>query len=179
MNTNRTKDVVLAALLTALSLLIAMSPVKLPVPPPFSLTPGSHVPTMIALFINPFVTVLTVIGSCIGFIISTGNPVVVLRAASHIFFALLGMYMIQKKSVNIFVVIIVTSVVHAGAEALIVYSLTPLLLPNNTAVLSGLTWFAFIGTLVHHYLDSLITAPILYALQKAKMVHTNIKWKSL
>lgn len=175
---NKTRDVVLASLLTALSILITFS-FKLPVPPPFSLTPGSHVPTMIALFINPFVTVLTVIGSCIGFIISTGNPVVVLRAASHIFFAMLGMYMIKKKDVNIFVVIIVTSIVHAGGEALIVYFLTPLLLPDNKTALTTLTWFAFIGTLVHHYLDSLITAPILYALQKAKMVHKNIKWKSL
>lgn len=174
----KTKDTVLAALLTALSVLITFS-FKLPVPPPFSLTPGSHVPTMIAMFINPFVTVLTVIGSCIGFVISTGNPIVVLRAASHIVFAMLGMYMIQKKNTNIFVVIVVTSLIHAGLEALIVYFLTPVILPDADTALAVATWFAFIGTLVHHYLDSAITAPILYALQKAKMVHTDLKWKAL
>lgn len=175
---NKTRNIVLASLLTALSVLITFS-FKLPVPQPFSLTPGSHVPTMIALFINPFVTVLTVVGSCFGFLISTGNPVVILRAASHIFFALLGMYMIKEKHMNIFIVIIVTSIIHAGGEALVTYFLTPILLPDNKTALTTLTWFAFIGTLVHHYLDSLITAPVLYALQKAKMIHTDIQWKAM
>lgn len=177
---NKTRNIVLAALLTALSVAITMSPLKMVIGP-FSLTPGSHVPTMIAMFINPFVAVLTVIGSTLGFLFFgvPGNFVVALRAASHIIFAMLGIHMLQKRKSNIFAVIVITSLLHAGAEALIVYFLTPILLPANQTAISTLTWIAFGGTLVHHYLDSLITAPVLGALQRAKLVRANVnlKWK--
>jgi niacin transporter len=177
MNTqNKTKNIVMAALLTALSMLITFSPFKLPVPPPFSVTLGSHVPTMIAAFINPWVTIFTVLGSCLGFWMSTGNPVIVIRAASHALFAILGVYMIKNKGFNIFLVIIATSLAHAVAEGVIAMLLTPILLPNNAAAASVLGWTAGIGTLFHHYVDCAITAPILYALSKAKLVKTSITW---
>lgn len=176
----KTKDVVFAALLTALSLLITFSPLKLPVPPPFSVTLGSHVPTMLAVFINPYVAVLTVIGSCIGFWITTANPIIVMRAAMHIIFALVAWHMIQKKGINIFLVIIVTSILHAGAEGLIVYGLTPLIFSDKAAAKLSLAWLAFIGTLFHHYLDCAIAAPILYALTKARLIRTpNINWNKI
>lgn len=175
----KTQDIVLAALLTALSVIITFSPFKLPIPQPFSVTLGSHVPTMIAVFINPVVATLTVLGSCLGFWISTGNPIIVARAGLHIIFALIGWYMVKKQNINIFVAIIVTSLLHAGAEAAIVYVLTPILFTDKAAAVTGLTWTAFIGTLFHHYVDSAITAPILYALTRAHLVKdTGIKWKS-
>ena len=95
---NKTRNIVLAALLTALSVVITMSPLKAVIGP-FSLTPGSHVPTMIAMFINPFVAALTVIGSTLGFLFLgvPGNFVVALRAASHILFALLGVICIKTR----------------------------------------------------------------------------------
>lgn len=167
---NKTKNLVLAALLTALSLLITFLPFKI-VLGPFSMTPASHTPTMLAMFINPWVALFTVIGSCIGF--TTLNPVVVIRAASHIIFALVGIYMMDKKKVNIFATIIVTSILHALAEGLIVYLFTPLFLPDKqvTAALVGITVG---GTMVQHYVDTLITVPILYALTKAKLIRTNV-----
>lgn len=173
----KTVDVVLAALLTALSVLITFSPFKLPMPQPFSVTLGSHVPTMLALFINPFVAVLTVIGSCFGFWASTGNIIIVLRAAMHLLFSLVGWYMISKKGWNIFLAIIVTSLLHAGAEAVIVYFLTPLIFSDKAAAVNSLTIMAFVGTLFHHFVDCAITAPILYALTRAHLIQTaGINW---
>lgn len=170
---NKTRNIVLAALLTALSMVITFSPLKLPVPQPFSVTLASHTPTMIAMFINPWVALFTVIGSCLGFWIATGNIIVVIRAASHIVFALAGVLMLKKGHANIFVTIVVTSVLHAVAEGLIVYGLTPLFFPEKTVNLL-LMYTTTIGTLFHHYVDTIITAPILYALTKAKLVHTNV-----
>lgn len=166
------KDLTLAALLTAISMLITFSPLKLYIPP-FSVTLGSHVPTMIALFINPVVTVLTVIGSCIGFALVTANPIVVIRAASHIFFAFAGMYMI-KKHWNIFLVIVITGLIHATGEMLIVYFLTPIFAPD-TAVLY-VTYVAFFGTLIQHGIDALITAPILSVLKQAKLINIPLNY---
>lgn len=177
--TIKTQDIVLAALLTALSLLITFSPFKLPVPQPFSVTLGSHVPTMIALFINPIVAVFTVIGSCIGFAVTTGNPIIVARAGVHIIFALAGWYMVKNKGMNIFLAIIVTSILHAGAEAVVVYFATPFVFSEKASMVNGLTWTAFIGTLFHHYVDTAITAPILYALVRARLIKdTGIRWKT-
>ncbi len=170
MNNTRIKNIVLGALLTALSLLITFSPLKIAFGP-ISITPASHVPTMISMFINPWVAAFTVIGSCIGFL--TINPVVVIRAATHIVFALVGMYMMKKKNINIFAVIAVTSVLHALAEGLAVYLFTPLFLPD-TQVTLALVGIAVITTLVHHYVDTLITVPVLYALTKAKLIHTKV-----
>lgn len=173
----KTQDIVLAALLTALSILITFSPFKLPIPQPFSVTLGSHVPTMIAIFINPVVAAFTVLGSCIGFWVSTGNPIIVARAGLHIIFALIGWYMIKRKNMNIFLAIVVTSLLHAGAEAVIVYVLTPFIFTEKAAAVNALTITAFVGTMFHHFVDTAVTAPVLYALTKARLVkNTGIKW---
>ncbi|MCX7714439.1 MAG: ECF transporter S component [Clostridia bacterium] len=171
---NKTKNTISAALLTALSMLIAFSPVKLPVPPPFSVTLASHVPTMLAVFINPWVALFSVVGSCLGFWLLTSNIIIVIRAASHILFALAGAYMLKKGKVNIFAVIVATSLIHAAAEGLIVYILTPLVFPDKGAAALALGYTAAIGTLFHHYVDCAITAPILYALSRAKLISTGV-----
>lgn len=178
--TIKTQDLVLAALLTALSMLITFSPFKIPLPQPFSVTLGSHVPTMLAIFINPIVAAFTVLGSCIGFWFSTGNVIIVIRAGLHLLFALGGWYMIKKMNLNIFVVIAVTSLLHAGAEAIIVYALTPIIFTNNSVAIGALTWTAFIGTLFHHFVDTAITVPVLYALVRAHLVkNTGINWNAM
>lgn len=181
--TLKTRDIVFAALLTALSILITYSPLKMPLPQPFTVTIASHVPTMIAMFINPWVTILTAIGSCAGFLMvfpAPMNVIVMLRAAMHIIFGLLGIWMMNKKNINIFIVIVVTSLVHAGLEAIVVWGLTPFLTPGkitSESPIQFITWTTFIGTLFHHYLDCAITAPILYALTKAKLIRTpSINW---
>lgn len=165
----KTKEMVLAAILTALSLIITYSPVKLDLGF-FTLTLGAHVPTLIALFVSPWVALMTIIGSCLGFLFVTGNLIVVTRAALHILFALIGIKMLKKR-VNIFLIILVTALVHALSEGICVYLLTPIILPDSdTAVLSAAI-IALSGTFVHHLIDSAIAAPIITALSKAKILH--------
>ncbi len=168
----KTSDIVLAAMLTAISMLITFLPFKLVVGP-FSVTPGSHVPTMIAAFINPTVAILTVVGSCIGFFISTGNILIVIRAATHIVFALLGLFMIRHRvlknyALNLILIVVITSLIHAGLEAIVVGWLTPLIAPEKMT--DTIVVFTFSVTIFHHLVDSLVTLPVVATLSKAGFV---------
>ncbi len=164
----RTKELVLAAILTALSLIITYSPVKLDLGF-FTLTVGAHVPTFIALFVSPWVAIMSIIGSCLGFLMVTGNIIVVTRAALHLIFALVGIIMLKKK-MNILLIILVTAILHAVAEGICVYILTPIILPDNSTTVLSATYIALAGTFVHHLLDSAIAAPIITALKRAKIL---------
>ena len=166
----KTKELALAAILTALSVLITYSPLKL-VLPFFTLTLGAHVPTMLAMFVSPWVTIMTVIGSCLGFFLTIPAPnsiIVVTRAAMHLIFAFAGIAML-KKHYNIILVIVITAILHALAEGLVVYILTPIILDNTAAAITA-GGIAALGTLVHHIIDTAITAPILLSLTKAKII---------
>ena len=171
----RTRELVLAAILTALSILITYSPVKLYLPF-FTLTVGSHTPTMLAAFISPWVVVMTVIGNCFGYLMTIPAPnsiIVVTRAATHLLFALIGHKMIKDGKINIYLTIIITGVLHALAEGISVFALTPVILPDQAATYAAA--IALAGTFVHHFLDCAITAPIVLALGRAKIIR-NI-WK--
>lgn len=171
----KTKEIVFAAILTAISILITYSPVKLQLPF-FTLTLGSHTPTMLAMLISPWVSVMTVIGSCIGFLMTIPAPnsvIVVARAITHLMFALIGCKMIKDNKINIYLVILITGVLHALTEGIAVFFITPLILPDQ-AILAA-TLIALSGTFVHHILDSLITIPIAVALIRAKIIHSKVK----
>lgn len=166
----KTREMVLAAILTALSILITYSPVKL-VLPFFTLTVGSHTPTMLAMLVSPWVAVMTVIGSCIGFFMTIPAPnsiIVVARAATHLLFALAGCKMIKDGKLNIYLIILITGVLHALAEGIVVFALTPLIVPGQLAAPAAA--IALSGTFVHHFLDCAITAPIALALVRAKII---------
>lgn len=166
----KTREMVLAAILTALSILITYSPVKL-VLPFFTLTVGSHTPTMLAMLVSPWVAVMTVIGSCIGFFMTIPAPnsiIVVARAATHLIFALAGCKMIKNGKLNIYLIILITGVLHALAEGIIVFALTPLIVPGQLATSAAV--IALSGTFVHHLLDCAITTPIAIALGRAKVI---------
>ena len=87
----------LTALLTAIAIFIPIAmPLKLVIPPA-SYTLGSHVAIFIAMFINPWMAIFVVLGSSYGFFISGAYPlVIVFRALSHILFATLGAFFLQK-----------------------------------------------------------------------------------
>ncbi len=174
----KTKELVMAAILTALSILITYSPVKLQLPF-FTLTLGCHVPTLLAMFISPWVAVMTIIGSCIGFFMVIPAPnsiIVVTRAATHLVFALAGIKMIKDGKLNPFLIILITALLHSATEWLAVYLLTPIVIEGETAALSA-AGIAFAGTFVHHLIDSAICAPVLFALARAKMLHIPQRFK--
>lgn len=171
----KTKELALASILTALSLLITYSPLKLVIPP-FTLTLGAHVPTMLAMFVGPWVAVMTIVGSCIGFAFNFAAPmsfIVIARAATHLIFSLVGIEML-KKNRNIILIIVITAILHSIAEGIVSFLLTPILIPSDTltqfAVALPAGEIALFGTLIHHIIDVAITAPILTALTKAKII---------
>ncbi len=171
-NQQMTREITFAAILTALSIIITYSPVKLNLSF-FTLTLGAHVPTFLAMFISPWVAVMSVIGSCIGFFMAIPAPsniLVMIRAALHIIFTLAGMKMLSK-NVNIFLVIILTALMHSLAEGIAVYFLTPVIVANSTSSQLGAGWIALTGTFVHHFIDSAIATPILVALSRAKLIN--------
>lgn len=170
-------------MLTALSILIAWVSYKLPLPQPFSVTIASHVPTIIAMFISPWVALLTVFGSTIGFLISLG-PIVALRAASHALFTLCGAYWLKKRA-NPYLVLAVAAVLHGLGEMVMVLLFGPMLgfqfaalsadgfrfIPGiSSDIADYLINTVFIITVLHHIADCVIAAPVLVGLRRAGLI---------
>ncbi len=123
---NNLSKVVIAALLCAVGIVIPMfSPVKL-VLPPASFTLGSHVAIMIAMFISPAVAVAVSLGTTLGFLLGGFPIVIVLRALTHIVFAFVGAWVLQKmpailkSPVQSTIFSLLIGVIHAVCEVLIV-----------------------------------------------------------
>ncbi|MDR1101819.1 MAG: hypothetical protein LBL34_05650 [Clostridiales bacterium] len=114
----------LAAILTAVAIVIPMFMPKIVIPP-MSFTLTSHVPIFIACFISPAVAVAVVIGSTAGFFLAGFPTVIVARAGTHLIFAvLLSMYVKRYGAPKTFVARLcvggAVSVVHALCEAAVV-----------------------------------------------------------
>ncbi|WP_422447551.1 ECF transporter S component [Thermoanaerobacterium sp. DL9XJH110] len=145
----KTKSMVTGALLTALSLVIPIAfggYLRIYIPP-FSATLASHVPSMLAMLINPLVAVTVGVGSTIGFLIILG-PVVAARAFIHTVFGLAGAILI-KKGLSFEKAIILTAPIHALGEAVMVMLFGFDL--YTALVVVG------VGTFIHHFADGLIS----------------------
>lgn len=160
MRTN-VKKLTTCALLIALSILIPLvfgnTPLRIYIPP-FSATLGSHIPMFIGMFLGPFEAIVIGIGSAVGFMMSTGNPVIALRAASHIVVGYVAAKMILK-NMSYVKASAFTAPIHGILEGLVVLILTPS---------SGwtLVWITVVGTIFHHIADAAISLPIIKAIQK-------------
>lgn len=145
----KTREIVLGALLTALAILIPLAFrgwLAIYVPP-FTATLGAHVPSMLAMFISPWVAFLVGAGSTLGFLLTLG-PVVAARAATHMLFAVVGA-LLFKKGLKPWAALLAVLPVHAVAEALVVVPFGFNL--YNAGVVVG------VGTALHHIIDSAIT----------------------
>ena len=89
------QSMVIAALLCAIGIVIPKKKKKI-VLEPASFTLASHVPIFIALFISPLVALSVSIGTTIGFLLAGFPIVVVLRALSHVLFAMIGAFILKK-----------------------------------------------------------------------------------
>lgn len=164
----KTKDIVIAALLTALAIIIPMiMPLKV-IMPPFTATLASHTPIIIAMFVSPLAALITSLGSALGFLMSLG-PVVSARAATHVVFAVVGAYMI-KRHANIYITILVTLVLHAISDMAIVFILAEGF--GMADILKGNTMYIVqttigVGTAIHHVVDFLVAYVIMIPLSKA------------
>ena len=152
-----TKEVIMAALLCAIGIMIPMiSPIKI-VLEPASFTLASHVAIFIAMFISTKVALLVTVGTTIG-----GFPIVVVaRALSHLVFVILGMSLIKnKESITIkgslgssFII----GMIHGICEVLVVIpfyfnsSLSPAY--YDKGFLQGVILLVGVGTVIHSMLD--------------------------
>lgn len=95
--THAVQKMTTAALLIAIGIIIPMfSPARI-VLEPASFTLASHVPIFLSIFISPLVGVAVAAGTTLGFFFGGFPPVVVLRAASHLLFTLVGAVILQKR----------------------------------------------------------------------------------
>ena len=171
------KDIAIAALLTAMALLIPIfMPIKIVLEPVFSATFAAHVPGILAMFVGPFAVIGTALGSALGFM-SLG-PWVSARAFMHLVFGLTG-YNLIKKKYNIFLVIPVTGLIHALCEMLVGLISIPFVVTPAKGVLFYILVTIGCGTFIHHCLDFVISLVILGALKSAKLFSGTVNYKTL
>lgn len=121
----RLQVLIAEALLCAIGIAIPMFCPKIVIGPA-SFTLASHVPVFLAMFISPAAAVTVSLGTTLGFFVAGFHPVVVLRALSHVVFALAGALWLRKspgtlssiKGTALFAVAV--SVLHAACELVIV-----------------------------------------------------------
>ena len=126
MSRSRISNMVTAAMLIAISIIIPMfSPFKILLEPA-SFTLASHVAIFIAMFISPAIGLSVAAGATVGFLLGGFPIVVVLRAASHLVFVALGALWIKArpsvldKKLSLLVYALIISLVHAICEVLVV-----------------------------------------------------------
>ncbi|KAE9634971.1 MAG: rane protein [Defluviitaleaceae bacterium] len=160
-----TKKLTIAALLTALAIVIPFAVFFKVVIPPFTATLGSHVPMFIAMFFGPEVAIMVGIGSALGFFLNLG-VVVGARAFMHVFVGLAGAMLI-KKGMSFGKVSVITAPLHGLLEVLVV-------VPFIGFDVYKLLVVTGIGTVLHHFADAFISYLLVNVLQKsAKLNLTN------
>jgi niacin transporter len=154
----RTRELVLAGLLAALSLLIPLyfrGLLQVAIPAiGFSATLASHVPTMLAIAIGPWVAVAAGLGSTAGFLITLG-PVVAARAFTHVIWGLAGAVLVLRGA-SLLVALALMLPVHALGEGAVVWYATGTL--QNGLLVTG-------TTVAHHVMDSQIALAVFAAVR--------------
>lgn len=153
----KVKKLTQTALLIAITILIPMVLPKIPIGPAFTMTPASHVPMFLSMFLGPSAAAMVGLGSTVGFQLSGTPAPVVARASMHIIVGVFGSYL-MKKNVSYVKVAAITAPLHGLAEAIVII---PLVGFNANSYIVAL------GTMFHHCVDVIITYPIAQALAKA------------
>lgn len=169
-----TRDMVLTALLIAIGLLIPMVFTGLPfriVVGPYSATLMAHVPVILAMFISPISAAFAAIGTTVGFFF-TATPIIAVRAASHIVFAIVGALLI-KNGIKALPLCLITGIIHSLLEGVVVliFFVGGYNDPNPNYSNLALAMITVIGTLVHHCVDFAIAYAVAKPLEKSKFIH--------
>ncbi|MBM7643177.1 hypothetical protein [Streptococcus loxodontisalivarius] len=158
MKKSSSRRLTITAILTAFGILIPLiMPVKVVIGPA-SFTLASHVPLFLAIFISPFVTILVGLGTAFGFLLAGFPIVIVLRALSHLIFALLAAIVIKRypnllqKPIRCFIFALLVNLLHGLAEFVVVYLLTVTSTSSLAYVLSLLSLIG-LGSLIHGMID--------------------------
>lgn len=168
-----TQNLTITGLLTAIGIFIPMiMPFKVVIGPA-SFTLGSHVPVDMAMFRKPSTAAIVAIGTTIGFLIAGFPIVIVARALTHLIFATIGAYYLQKfpktlvKTASRTIFSLWVNVLHGLGEVAIVYILTATgVSAPSDGFLYTLIVLIGIGTLVHGMVDFEISYQITKAIEK-------------
>ena len=180
---NRSNNVLhltMTALLVAIGILIpAISPVKIPLGPAGSFTLASHVAIFLAMFISPFSATAVALGTTVGFWLAGFPFPIVLRALTHVVWAILGAMWLKKNPATLYrpgasaLYCIVVALVHAALETVAIM----VLFFSGSVVDKGGLWltvFLPVGvvTLVHSSLDYIISILVWRPISSLKSVRT-------
>ncbi|HEY8443218.1 MAG TPA: hypothetical protein VIL24_00205 [Clostridia bacterium] len=173
-----TKQIALTGVLIALSFVMPyfMPTVTLPFT---TFTLFSHMPVILAMFISPFTAVFASIGTAIAFFIKT-NPMVGLRAASHIFFTLPGAFAINKglinKGLSIILGALVLGVIHGAAEIVVVAAY--LGAGGKSFTLYYIMIEVGLITLMHHCVDYIVAFVVYQSCARARLLPNKFSIKN-
>ncbi len=153
------KELMYGAVLTAVALAIPLAfqgwlQISLP---PFSATLGSHIPSMLAMAISPWVAALVGLGSSLGFLLTLG-PIIAARAFIHVFFGVAGAFC-YRRGLKLWQVLLLVLPIHAVGEALIT-------MPFGFDFYQSMVVIG-VGTIIHHLIDSALTLGLYRSLIKA------------
>ncbi len=179
---NNLNSMAISALLCAIGIMLPIiSPLKITMEPA-SFTLASHVAIFIAMFISPATAGFVALGTAAGFLMAGFPIVVVLRAASHIVFAIIGALYLKKypgtmnSSKSSFIFSFVIGVMHSICEVAVVM---PFYFGNSMTsgyyakgFLVSVVLLVGVGTVVHSmvdfYLSQVIWKPITKAVKIPK-----------
>lgn len=161
---NKTLQLTLTAVLIAVGIVIPMVMPKIVVEPA-SFTLASHVAIFLAVFISPWSAVSVCLGTTLGFLIAGLPGVIIIRAASHLLFALLGaLWLVRhpdtlKSPWKLVLFGLVLSLIHGATELAVItplyFSASELITAKTYA--SGYFKAIFLmvgaGTVVHSLID--------------------------
>ena len=173
----KVKEIVLTGLLTAIAIMIPLimppvPPFKIIIPPIFTATLAAHVPLVIAMFISPFSAVCTALGSSLGFFMYfSDNPTVGARAFMHVFFVVVGAIMLRKNQ-NIYLIAIITMIVHAISEMFVVYLFANVFgfINIGERTMNIVQLIVGSGTSIHHIVDFTIALIIYKTVVRTKSI---------
>lgn len=168
-----TQALTITGLLTAIGIFIPLiMPFKVVIGPA-SFTLGSHVPIDMAMFRKPGTAAFVALGTTIGFLMAGFPIIIVARALTHILFATLGAYYLQKapktlvKTTSRTLFSFVINLIHGLGEVAIVYALTATgVTPPTDGFLYTLIVLIGIGTLIHGMIDFELAYQITKAIEK-------------
>lgn len=176
------KKMTTAALLIAVGIVIPMFmpfPFKIIIEPA-SFTLASHVPVFLAMFISPPVAVAVAAGTTLGFFFGGFPLVVVMRALTHLVFASLGAFYLQKRPsvlaspVRSQLFSLVIGIIHGVCEVLVVI---PFYFGGGMAegfytngFFVSVILLVGVGSIIHSMVDFLIAWGVMKALVRQRSI---------
>lgn len=171
MNKRPARLVAYSSILVAFAILIPiMMPLKIIIGPA-SFTLASHLPLFLATFISVPIAILVSLGASVGFLMAGFPIIIVLRALSHLIFAVVAAIVIKKipnlldYPVKTMIFAVAINAIHGLAEFIVVYALTA-----STASDPSYFWTMLgligAGSLVHGILDFYLAVLIWRFLRK-------------